>query len=253
MYSPPASNVPVLTKKGDAKLAAAYSTNALGGGQVHRVYNYGFDGQVAYAIHNHWMVLLNQSNRYEKTGTTFQSGFGDSSTIRYKRVMTEIGGGYFTTLHDSSNISLQLTGGVGFGKFNLDEAGKDAMNSYYTRFHTTTVTRIFFQPALQLRLHKRFTSSLASRFIVLWYHGIQTNYTAAEQDNYLLDGLSASPRTFWEPSIINNFSLKKLRAIQFELQVGFAALISRRFVDYNGFNMSAGVILDIAKLKKNPD
>ena len=226
-----------------------YSNNSFGGRDVKEIYNYGFDAQAAYALNNHWLVLLNQTNRYEKNNTNPGNGYQDSSSIRYKRSMTEIGGGYFTAVKDSGKLYIQLTGGIGFGKFNLDDEGKTAANVYYSRFHQAGVTKLFIQPALLLRYNKNFSTSFASRFIVLWYHSIKTNYTAAEQDAYLLDGLTASPRTFWEPAIINDFSFKKLPAIQFELQFGFAALISRRFIDYRSVNISAGAVLDISKLK----
>jgi hypothetical protein len=250
LYSPAATNVPVFTKKGDSKLAVFYSNAAYGGREVKNLYSYGFDAQAAYALHHHWLVLLNQTNRYEKTSGDLQTYYLDSNTIRYKRTMTEIGGGYFTAIKDSSKLYIQLTGGIGFGKFSLDDNGKDAVNVYYNRFHQSGVTKLFIQPAIQIRYSKYFSSSFASRFIVLWYHSIKTNYTAAEQDAYLLDGLTASPRTFWEPAVINNFSFKKRPALQFELQFGFAALISRRFVDYRAVNISAGAVLDVSRIGK---
>ena len=250
MYSPAASNVPILTKKGDSKLAAYYSNSSFGGRDVKNLYSYGFDVQAAYAINNHWLVLLSQSNRYEKTSGDLETYYLDSNSIRYKRSMTEIGGGYFTAIRDSSKLYVQITGGIGFGKFTLDDNGKDATAGYYSRHHQTGVTKFFIQPALQLRYNKHFSSSFASRFIVLWYHSVKTNYTAAEQDVYLLDVLTVSPRTFWEPAIINNFSFNKLPALQFELQFGFAALISRRFVDYRAVNISAGATLNMAGFKK---
>ncbi len=250
MYSPPATNVPQFTKKGESKLAAFYSNSGFGGRDVKNLYNYGFDAQAAYAVNNHWLVLLNQTNRYEKTSGNLQTYYLDSNAIRYKRSMTEIGGGYFTAVRDSSKLFVQLTGGIGFGKFTLDDNGKDGSGAYYSRYHQAGVTKFFIQPALQLRYNKNFSSSFASRFVVLWYHSIKTNYTVAEQEIYLLDGLTASPRAFWEPAIINNFSFKKIPALQFELQFGFAALISRRFIDYRSVNISAGAVLDMSKLKK---
>lgn len=250
MYSPPASNVPVFTKKDDSKLAAYYSNSTFGGRDVKKLYSYGFDAQAAYAINNHWLVLLNQSNRYEKTSGDLETYYLDSNSIRYKRSMTEIGGGYFTAIKDSSKLYVQIIGGIGFGKFTLDDIGKNATAGYYSRHHQTGVTKFFIQPALQLRYNKNFSSSFASRFSILWYHSIKTNYTAAERDLYLLDGLTASPRTFWEPAIINSFSFNKLPALQFELQFGFAALISRRFVDYRAVNISAGATLNMAGFKK---
>lgn len=250
MYSPPATNVPVFAKKGDSKVAAYYSNSSFSGRDVKTNYSYGFDLQAAYAVKKHWLLLVNQTNRYEKTSTNIQTAFRDSNSIRYKRSMTEIGGGFFSAFSDSSKLFIQLLGGIGFGRFSFDDEGKKDINVYYSRYHQACVTKLFIQPALQLRSGKYFTSSFASRFIVLWYHSIKTNYTAAEQDSYLLDGLTASARTFWEPAIINNFGLKKIPGLQLEIQIGFSALVSRRFIDYRSVNISAGAVLDISKLKK---
>lgn len=250
MYSPSAANIPVFTKKGDSKLAALYSNSAFVGRDVKNFYGYGFDAQAAYALDRHWLVLMNQSNRYEKNSGDLQTYYLDSNSIRYKRSMTEIGAGYFTAISDSSKLYLQVTAGAGFGRFFLDDTGKDAGVGYYSRYHRAGVTKLFFQPALQLRYSKNFSTSFASGFMVLWYHSIQTNYTAAEQDAYLLDGLTASARTFWEPTVINDFSFKKIPAVQFQLQVGFSALISRRFIDYRSVNISAGAVVNIARLKR---
>lgn len=249
VYSPAAANVPVLTKKADSKLAAYYSNNSFGGRDVKSLYNYGFDMQAAYALNNHWLVLINQSNRYEKSTGHVETYFLDSNSIRYKRSITEIGGGYFTPIKDSSKLFVQLLGGIGLGKFTMNDNGKDA-SGYYSRYHITSVTKLFFQPALQLRYSKNFSSSFASRFTVLWYHAVKTDYSVAEQEAYLLDGLTASPRTFWEPVIINNFSFNKIPALQFELQIGFAALISKRFIDYRSVNISAGAVVDFSKKRK---
>ena len=250
VYGPAATNVPAFSKKGDSKLAAFYSNSTFGGRDVKKFYGYGFDAQAAYALNDHWLVLLNQSNRYEKNSGDLATYSLDSNSIRYKRTMTEIGGGYFRAVKDSSKLYVQLTGGIGFGRFSLDDNGKNAANQYYNRHHQTGVTKFFIQPALQLRYSKNFNTSFASRFVVLWYHSIKTNYTAAEQKKYLLDDLTTSPRTFWEPAVINSFSFKKFSAIQFEIQFGFAALISHRFIDYRSVNISAGAVVDVFKLGK---
>lgn len=249
VYSPSAANVPVFTKKGDSKLAAYYSSSTFGGRDLKKFYGYGFDAQAAYALHNHWLVMVNQSNRYEKSAANFETYLLDSNSIRYKRRMTEIAGGYFTAIKDSSKLSIQLIGGIGFGKFNFDDNGKDAISGNYSRFHQTRATKLFIQPAFQIRYNKNFNTSFASRFIVLWFHSIKTNYNLGEQQVYLLHDLSATPRTFWEPTIINSFSFNKFPSLKFELQFGFSALMSKQFVDYRSLNLSAGAMLDMSKFK----
>lgn len=250
IYSPSATNVPVLNHKGDSKLALYYSGSSLGRKEEKFFYNYGFDMQSAYALNKHWALLFNQSNRYEKNSGDFDALRLDSAVITYKRSVTEIGGGYFTPFFDSSHLSFQFMGGLGIGKFTMHDNGKDAANQYYSRYHEVGITKAFLQPALQVRYSKYFTTSFAARFSILWYHGIKTNYTAAEQESFLLNELTQSPKTFWEPAVINSFSLKKLPAYRFELQFDFASLVSSRFVDYRSVNVSIGAMVDLSELKR---
>lgn len=250
VYSPAAVNVPVFTKKGDSKIAAWYSNSTFGGNDVKQLYNYGFDVQAAYAISSHWLLMVNQTNRYEKTASNFTSFNLDSSTIRYKRYLTEIGGGYFSPVKKSSKVFVQLTGGMGFGKFSFDDNGRYANSGFYSRYHQTRVLKFFLQPTMQVRYNKHFNHAFVSRVSFINYHGVKTNYTNAEQQQYLLQDLTTTTRVFWEPAIINNFSFAKLPAIQFGLQFGIAALISKQFVDYRSLNIAAGVVLDLSKMGK---
>ena len=250
VYSPAATNVPVLEKKGDNKLAAYYSYSPFSSRPSRQYYNYGLDIQAVYAISGHWALLANESFRYEKNSGDFSFILSDSSVIRYRRNLIEIGGGYFTPLSKAGNIRFQCMGGLGLGKFTMDDNGRDNLNQYYSRFHETGITKLFIQPAIQLRYNRYFTTSFATRFTVLWYHDIKTNYTAEELQAFLLNELSTSPRTFLEPSVINLFSFKKWPAYRIELQFDFASLVSHRFLDYRSINISAGATVDFSKLKK---
>ena len=250
IYRPPASNVPVLAKKGDSKLAAFYSSTPFSNTRIKNFYNYGFDVQAAYAFNNHWAVLLNTSNRYEKNSGDFDFLLSDSAVISYKRVIIEAGGGYFRPLFDSSHLYLQLMATIGTGKFTMNDNGKNSSGQFYSRYHETRVTRIKLQPAIQIRYSKYFNTSFASGITFLWYHGTNTNYSTDEQKAFLLDELGSGTTIFWEPVVINSFTLKKWPVYRFELQFGFASLISHRFVDYRSLNISLGAMVDLSRLKK---
>lgn len=250
VYSPAATNVPVLEKKGDNKLAVYYSTSPFSNASSKQFNNYGIDIQAAFAISRHWAVMANESIRYEKNSGDFDFSLSDSAVIRYRRNLTEIGGGYYTSLPGAGNLRFQCMGGLGLGNFSMNDNGKNNLNQYYSRFHETRITKFFIQPAIQLRYNKFFSTSFATRFTVLWFNDIRTNYTADELQAFLLNELSSSPRTFLEPAMINIFSFKKLPAYKLELQFGFASLVSHRFVDYRSINISAGASVDLSKLKK---
>jgi hypothetical protein len=252
VYSPAAHNVPVLTKKGDSKLAFNYSFNPTASTVKENVPTKGrargFDVQGAYAISKHWAMQLNYFNRTERNAGDFDAGNRDSVVLNYKRNLVEIGGGYFHALNNNKLSIFQIFVGVGFGKSNFMDDGRDQNNAYRSRFHNMKVTKIFIQPAFMVRSKGNFSTSLSSRHSFIFFKNINTNYTATELDNYKLDSLAIGPRIFWEPAVVNNFGFKKLPGLQFEFQLGFAFLLSRRFVDARFFNFSAGVSLDLPKL-----
>lgn len=251
VYSPPAHNVPVLTKKGDSKLAFNYSVNPVDNTVKDSVpvkaKASGYDVQAAYAITKHWALQFNYMHRTERNAGDFDAGVRDSVVISYKRRLTELGVGYFHLLNNQRSL-FQVFAGVGLGKFNFTDNGKDQGRVLRNRYHTMNVTKLFIQPAFTVRSKRNFAATFSSRHSFIFFRNIQTDYTAAEQDNYKLDSLSYSPRVFWEPAVVNAFGFKKLPGIQLEFQFGFAFLVSRRFVDARAFNFSAGLLFDLPKL-----
>jgi hypothetical protein len=259
VYSPAAHNVPVLAKKGDSKLAFNYSFNPIASTVKDNVPTKGkargFDVQGAYAISKHWALQLNYFNRTERNAGDFDAGARDSVVINYKRNLVEIGGGYFHALNNNKLSIVQIFAGVGFGKSNFTDEGRDQNNVYRSKFHNMDVVKLFIQPAFMVRSKGNFSAAFSSRNSLIFFKNINTDYNATELDRYKLDSLTISPRLFWEPAVVNNFGFKKMPGLQLEFQLGFSFLMSRRFVDYRSFNFSAGLILDVPKLfavKKQP-
>lgn len=252
MYSPNATNVPNLTTKGDSKLAAYYSfgnkgrRNLPGDERQEEFRNRGLDLQAAYALSNHVGVLFNHSIRSEINSGSFEN-IVDSAVIRYKRRLTEFGVGYFGRFNKSKSM-FQVFAGYSFGQSNFTDAGKDRSNIYYNRYHRAHIGKIFLQPAIQADLSPNFTTSFVNRFNFVFFNNVQTDYTDEEQTRYLLDQVGKQTTVFWEPSIINNFGIKDLPGLRFELQFGFASLVSRKFLDYRTLNISIGTMADIRRL-----
>jgi len=249
VYSPAAHNVPVLTQKGDSKLAGGLSANLFANTNAGG-FARGFDLQAAYATGNHLAVMVNYFHRKERNGGNFDAGYRDSSVIRYKRNLTELGIGWYTMLGSSELAAFQVFAGIGTGQFSFTDDGHDAGMNYYSRFHKAKITKYFLQPAVMVRSPKNFVASLSSRFSLISFHHINSNYTAAELDNYKLDSLAYSPHLFWEPAVINSFGFNQLPGIRFEFQAGFSFLTSRLFIDARSFNFSASIILDVPALLK---
>jgi hypothetical protein len=232
VYSPAAHNVPVLVKKGDSKLAANYSVNMAEEAG-------GYDLQGAYAFTNHWALQLNYFKRTEKNSGDFSSAISDSTVIAV---------GYFHSLNERQLVFFQVFAGAGFGKFGFTDVGRDATGLYRSRYHNMDIAKIFIQPALMVKSRGSFAASLSSRYSVIYFKNIKTDYSVTDLENYTLDSLNASPRLFWEPAMVFTFGYKKLPGISFEFQNGFSFLMSRRFVDYRSFNFSAGLVFDLPKL-----
>jgi len=252
VYSPTAHNVPVLTKKGDSKLAFNYSINFADNTVKENVSAKGkargYDLQAAYAFTNHWAMQLNYFHRNERNAGDFDNNILDSTVVNYKRSLTEIGAGYFHALNENKKAIVQIFGGAGFGKFSFTDNGRDQNSVYRSRYHNMSITKLFIQPAFMVRSKRNFAATLSSRFSIIFFKNIVTDYNVTELDNYKLDSLGYRPRVFWEPSVINTFGFKKLPGVQFEFQTGVSFLMSKRFVDYRAFNFSAGLLFDLPKL-----
>src|SRR5437588_13125512 len=79
VYSPSAQNIPLLNKKNDYKLAGYYSG---GSGLINynKDHARGVDLQTAYALNNHFGIMLNEFLRWEKNGGENDFYVSDSST-----------------------------------------------------------------------------------------------------------------------------------------------------------------------------
>lgn len=255
VYSPAAHNVPVLVKKGDSKLAFNYSLNAADKASDKFVYKdgkiRGYDLQAAYAFTNSWAVQLNYMHRKEQNSGDFGPGPTDSTVIDYRRRLTEVAAGYFHPLDKNRQVFVQVFAGMGFGKFDFTDNGRDYNSVLRSRYHKMDVTKVFIQPAIMIRSKNNFAASFSSRNSIIYFRNIKTDYTAVELDNYTLDSLEYRPKFFWEPALVNNFGFKKLPGIRLEFQIGLSFLMSRRFVDYRSSNVSAGLLFDLPKLLAN--
>ena len=242
IYSPAAHNVPVLTKKGDSKFGAVYSTNAVGQTEVdgQKIDNRsrGYDLHGAAAITDNFAVQASHFYRWEKS-----EGGTDSVTVKYKRNLTEIGLGYYMAINDNRNIFFQIFAGVGLGRFSFTD--NDKFGSY---FHQANITKIYVQPAILFKSKGSFTTSIALRASSINYSKIKTNYAASQLSDYHLDDLSGRAKWFFEPATVSSFGFKNIPGLRFEVQGGLSFLMARNYIDYRKFNFSIGSWLDIGSL-----
>lgn len=242
IYSPSAHNVPVLTKKGDSKIGAVYSTNAVGeetkdGVKVDNR-SRGYDVHGAVAITDNFAIQANHAYRWEKT-----EGGPDSTTLKYKRNLTEIGLGYYMPINDKKNTFFQVFAGAGLGRFSFTDVDKTSNN-----YHQANITKVYLQPAILFKSKGSFTTSVAVRFSGISYSKIKTSYNASQLNDYHLDDLSGRAKWFFEPASVSSFGFKNLPGLRFEVQGGLSFLMARNYVDYRKFNFSIGTWVDVGQL-----
>jgi hypothetical protein len=248
VYNPPTQNIPLLNKKNDLELSAFYagSINAF---KEKGNYNRGFDLHAAWAVSNHFAVMLNESVRWEKNGGNDSFFPNDSSFLSYKRNFTELGAAYFTSAGNNKKLQFQVFSGAAFGSSKIfDDFISNTIQ--VNKYHYSSVTKIFIQPALIYSLFKTFSTAFSSRFTEVLFTHIRTNYTSAELNNYVLDSISVSPVFFWEPAVNYTFSFKKF-PVKFQIQGSITVLLNHRFVEHRNTNIGIGLIYKFPNNTKN--
>lgn len=252
MYSPSAQNIPVLVKAGDSKLAANYSNNLTGDNTYEDNYTgrkeiskaYGYDLQAAVAITNNFAIQANQFYRKEQNADY-------NTVLRYKRRLTELGIGYFKPFkRKRKTIIFEVFGGVGFGKFNLQDNGLDNSGAPYTKYHNDDILKIYVQPAIIFKIRENLNIAVSGRLSFVNYNNIQTNYTKDELNSYDLDRLSYTNFAYWEPSFTQSFGIKSVPGLLLEYQFGLSLPLTQGTVNYHPVNFSVGLAFDMPKLFK---
>ncbi len=253
-YSPNAHNVPLLAKQGDSKVSANYSTNAdvqESDNNYNRNRSNGYDLQGAIAVTNNIAIQGSYFSRREKSyGNSYNA---DTSTVRYKRSMYEFGAGYFTSIHKKQKVFFQVFAGVGFGKLGITDIGSDFNGTPFNRFYNSDIRKYYLEPAIIFRNKEVFAASLSTRFSVIDFKNVRTDYSLEEKQNYHLDSLNRFATVFFEPAFVNSYGFNKLPGLRIEYQLGLSlALDPDAIMDYRPFNFSLGLVFDIGKLIKGP-
>lgn len=249
VYSPAAHNVPLLTEKGDSKLAAYYSSNLSGNTSINladqqKSSGSGYDLQGAVAVTEHFAIQASYVKRKELNYALNNLARADTSVINYRRNLTELGVGYYTGLDERGFIFFQVFAGAGVGKSSLS----DLYNSGVNRHFNMKVQKLYLQPAFTFRYQNVFTSTFSNRISFIYFSDIATDYSDEELRTYKLSNLNSSSHVFIEPCVITSFGINSLPGIRVEMQFGMSFISNRQYVDHRGFNFSIGAVADLPKL-----
>ena len=243
-YSPAAHNVPVLTKKGDGKIGALYSTSIPTEETYNneRVYSHtnGLDVHGAVALSDNWAVQSGYFQRWERN-----TGGPDTANIKYRRNIGEIGGGYYFAMNKRKTNFFQVFGGGGLGKFSFTD---HSINGNY--FHESDILKFYIQPAFVFRSKGSFSTSIALRGSIVKYYGIKTNYNQNQLADYKLDNLDYRAKFFFEPAFVSSFGFKNVPGLRVEFQGSLSLLASYNPFDYRPANLSIGSYIDFGSLRK---
>jgi len=192
-YVPNAVNSPLLTKKHEFQ-AAVYSGTA------------GIDPQIAYAVTNHWGLMVNAS---------FADRTNDSTNNFHKHNFVEFGSGYFSQF--GKNGVVEIYGGYGFG--NLEARYESGIFLDYANLQTR---RLFIQPGIGMS-GEIFDGSFTPRISVVTLSQNSTSKTAV----------------FFEPTVTGKVGYRYFR---FVFQFGLSTAIYPDTIDfgYEPFIISLG-------------
>jgi len=199
-YIPNVLNAPLLTNKNEVQVAIHAGTS-------------GFDPQVAYAITNHFGVMVNAS---------FLDETSDSTDSYHKHGFAELGAGYFTNF--ASRFKFEIFGGAGFGKIS---ALYD--NNKWISRSQVDVTRYFIQPSLGI------TSKVVD-------FGISTRFSlvSMKQETANVTGL------MFEPAATLKLGWDHLKAMA---QIGVSAPLTKDVgFNYQPFLFSLGLQANFGKI-----
>lgn len=253
IYTASPANNPYFIQKGDSKLTGNYSSNS---SHPENKYADGIDLQAAYAFSDHWALTTAYYNRREKDIFPLrQTGPFESSEVRYKRNLFDIGGGYFVSLNKRRTIAFNFYGGMSFGKFSFMDNGIDSSGAGYSRYHHNGVTRWFFQPSFNFMPGEYFRISYATKFSFVHYGNVQTSYTTEELKYLYLNKVDNQTLPFMEPSLNVQFGLPEIPWINLDAGISWTSNPLNVFIFSSGvkvrsFNSSIGLNFDFSKLKK---
>ena len=254
IYTASPANNPYFTKKGESKLTADYSSSS----NIRAVNKYaaGIDLQAAYALSDHWALASAYYNRREKDVFSFiENGPFESSVVRYKRNLFDIGGGYFVSLNKRETITFNFYGGMSFGEFSFTDNGIDSSGANYSRYHNNGITRWFFQPSFNFMPGEYVRFSYATKFSSVHYGDVQTSYTPQQLKYLYLNKVDNNTFVFIEPSINVQFGLPEIPWLNLDAGMSwtsnpFNVLIFSNAVKVRSVNSSIGLNFDFSKMKK---
>ncbi|WP_346236257.1 hypothetical protein ABDK00_016370 [Niabella insulamsoli] len=232
IHSPSVHNAAFFKQQGDFKFSAAGAGNPakIFSGVSDEKENYesvahslGFDGQVAVAVTDHF--LLTGSGMYRDEKDWFNdddlTNVEQDSKVRYSRYSFDIGAGFYTRMGHSDKVYFNGVLGVGFGAM----SSTDNINPYdaarFKRYQAHTM-KYFLHPSFNFFFNDYLRMSVAPRFSLLKLNNIKTNYTTSEEEILGYDDARRNTFGLFEPAILLQTGFKNNDWLKLDMGFNFS-------------------------------
>lgn len=214
IYAPSVNPTPFLEEKGDAE-ASVYYSGSPANSSTNKTINEAVDAQAAYAITPELAITGNFTWRNEKESYRYSQGITnydifDSSVVKYKRRMMEVGIGYFAALNKKKTLYTSVYTGIGLGKFSIRDQGLDDNSVGYSRMYENRMFKWYLQPVLSLHAGKWIRLAYALRFSYVRYGWPSSSYTDHEYEYFEFKRIQKRWVGFVEPSAQLQFIIPEL-------------------------------------------
>ena len=260
LYAPNSANLLQTEKKGDLKAAINYAQSKHAGNNdddVGRQTSNGIDVQTAYSLINNLVLKADAFHRWETDRSGRNQTLQNRYRLDYKRRGADVSIGYYKLLGKQKHISLNIDGGIGFGKTSFTGTyRKDTINKY---FYSANHSTLFITPSIALKPTKNYSLIIAYRLSSIKFFSVNTNDVALTKGLYA--AFANKNSVYGDIIIENHFRFNSLQGIRFHWQLGVSKLYTRfsyepsstyqSFADqyeYNNSFGSFGIVTDLNKL-----
>lgn len=230
--SPSVHNAAFLKQQGDFKFSVAGAGNPVamlnkiddGSDDETLDHSYGFDGQAAVAITDHFMLTASAMVRNEKDKYNEDdlSNTGSNTLVSYKRTMVDIGAGFYSAMGAGKKAYFNGVAGVGFGKMSSADNAAPYNAERHRKYEANTV-KYFVHPSFNFFFNDYLRMSVAPRFSLLKLNSIKTSYT--EDEELKLGYYYARSKTFglFEPAVLLQAGFKNNDWLKLDMGFNFSS------------------------------
>ncbi|MFV0604329.1 MAG: hypothetical protein ACK5NK_00685 [Niabella sp.] len=227
--SPPVHNAAFLQQKGDYKFSVSGAVNPDKLFKNHdeyyeNGYSYGFDGQAAVALTNHFFIAGSGTIRSEQDiYNNDDLGLVTSQTkVDYNRQMFDIGAGFYTSLSSRNRAYFNGLFGVGFGSLHIKDNAKP-ITSIRERKFDANYTKFNIHPSFNFFFNDVFRMSIAPKFSVLRLNSINSTYNDTEEGTLGYNEARNNTFGLFEPAVLLQTGFRNLPWLKLDFGFNFSS------------------------------